>query len=322
MVSTPLGKVFISHSSADKPFVRRLVKRLHENRFETWLDEKELRVGDMLGTEIARAVEKARVVLVVVSEVSVRSKWLRYELNLATGRMVKGKCRVIPVVIGEVDPPPEVAGLLFADFRRSFASGVRSVLTALEYERSVLERTERFSQRADRAVKKQFGPIGWTSTDDAYRNESWETIEVRIPMAALREAGLEEKDDGEIPVFYDAINDFGRAEPLDEGWFEDFRRVFSESSEDLALIVTERPIGFDVSGRSLVNERVCYKTIPIFETMRSYVVFACLGELPDSDWKPVLLAAHDQLIRLAIAQEAGREEYRRQHKLQETGGED
>src|SRR5262245_5854907 len=122
-----LGKVFISHSSADKPFVRRLVKRLERESFSVWLDEKELKPGDALSDEIAKALREARVVLVVVSVASVRSKWLKYELTLATDRMVKGDCRVIPVVIGDVEPPPEVAGLLYADFRTSFSLGAKSV---------------------------------------------------------------------------------------------------------------------------------------------------------------------------------------------------
>lgn len=132
---SPLGKVFVSHSSLDKRFVRRLVKRLADEGFETWLDEKELRAGDALGAEIAKALSQARVVLVVVSSASVKSKWLRYELNLATGRMVKGECRLIPVVIGDVEPPPEVAGLLYADFRSKFSLGWRGMVTALQYER-------------------------------------------------------------------------------------------------------------------------------------------------------------------------------------------
>jgi hypothetical protein len=105
-----LGKIFISHSSTDKPFVRRLIKRLEEEGFHAWLDEKELLVGDPLSEQIAEALRRARVVIVVVSPTSIRSRWLRYELNLATERMVKGMCRVIPVVVSESDLPPEVAG--------------------------------------------------------------------------------------------------------------------------------------------------------------------------------------------------------------------
>ena len=43
-----LGKVFISHTVADKPFVRRLAARLEKSHFQVWLDEHDLIAGDRL----------------------------------------------------------------------------------------------------------------------------------------------------------------------------------------------------------------------------------------------------------------------------------
>src|SRR4051794_15219003 len=110
-----LGKVFISHSSKDKPFVRRLARRLEKEGFGIWLDERELVAGDALGKKISEALDSARAVLVVASKISVDSKWLGFELNKATSRMVKGECRVIPVIAEECELPAEVGGLLYAD---------------------------------------------------------------------------------------------------------------------------------------------------------------------------------------------------------------
>lgn len=93
-----LGKIFISHTEADKPFVRLLADRITKGGFQVWLDERDLVVGDPLAENISKALTSARVVLVIVSSTSVNSRWLRYELNLATERMVKGLCRVIPYV--------------------------------------------------------------------------------------------------------------------------------------------------------------------------------------------------------------------------------
>ena len=47
-----MSKVFLSHSSKDKQFVRRLTKDLEEAGIEIWLDEKELLVGDELNKSI------------------------------------------------------------------------------------------------------------------------------------------------------------------------------------------------------------------------------------------------------------------------------
>lgn len=72
-----LGKVFISHTAVDKPFVRRLAKRLAKSRFQVWLDERDLIAGDSLPENIAKALEAAKAILVVVSKASVKSKWLK-----------------------------------------------------------------------------------------------------------------------------------------------------------------------------------------------------------------------------------------------------
>src|SRR6266704_928925 len=100
-----LGKVFISHTATDKPFVRRLAARLDKLHFRVWLDEHDLIAGDPLPQSIGKALQEARVVLVVVSKASVASKWLRFEVNVATERMIKGECRVIPIVIDETPLP-------------------------------------------------------------------------------------------------------------------------------------------------------------------------------------------------------------------------
>jgi hypothetical protein len=79
-----LGKVFISHTTADKPFVRRLAARLEKSHFHTWLDERDLIAGDPLPQSIAKALQAAKVILGIISKASAASNWLQYELNLAT----------------------------------------------------------------------------------------------------------------------------------------------------------------------------------------------------------------------------------------------
>ena len=83
------GQVFLSHSSVDKSFVRKLTHRIEKEGFRVWLDEKKLIAGDPLGKTISEALDRASVVLVVVSKASVKSRWLSFELNKATERMVK-----------------------------------------------------------------------------------------------------------------------------------------------------------------------------------------------------------------------------------------
>lgn len=129
-----LGKIFISHSSVDKAWVRRFEKRLLAEGYDTWLDEKEIDVGDALAAKISEGLRDAKVVVVVVSAATLASRWLRYELDIATERMVSGHCRVLPVLIDDVEVPPEIAGRLYADMRPKRRGGFAKVLRTLESE--------------------------------------------------------------------------------------------------------------------------------------------------------------------------------------------
>src|SRR5258708_785633 len=194
-----LGKVFISHTAADKPFVRRLAARLEKSQFPVWLDEHDLIAGDPLPESIGKALQTAKVTLVVVSKASVASKWLRYELNIATERMIKGECRVIPIVIDETPLPAEVRGLLYADCRKGLASGIPSILTALKHEARRAEMEHSFSSRVGKLVDEIFGGRGGVFTTE-YRGQDWDVVTIPIP----------DPDGDERDVFYDVIPDYGR----------------------------------------------------------------------------------------------------------------
>jgi len=239
-----LGKVFISHTAADKPFVRRLAARLKKSQFDAWLDERDLIAGDPLPESIGKALQAAKVILVVVSKASVASKWLRYELNVATERMIKGECRVIPIVIDETPLPPEVRGLLYADCRKGLASGIPSIVTALTHEARRAAMEHSFSSRVDKLVEEIFEGHGWCSPN-LYRGQDWEVVAMPVP----------DVDGGEQDAFYDAISDYGlswrgKSEPLDEGWLNEFQRGISDIQTDFALIVSERPVEFNVERSS------------------------------------------------------------------------
>src|SRR6266404_1305167 len=149
-----LGEIFISHASQDKRFVRRLTKQLEEKDYSTWVDEHKLTPGHPLATKLSEAIGKAQVVIVVISKHSKQSNWLKYELNLATERMVKNHCRVIPIVLGEGEVPPEIKGIVYADFRTTFKQGWDNLLRALEEEVAKLApRPKMFSQEIERLLR-------------------------------------------------------------------------------------------------------------------------------------------------------------------------
>ena len=78
-----VSKLFISHSSQDDDFVRRLREALHDHGQEGWIDSRELRGGDPLWTEIQRAIDEASAYAIVVSPGSLQSEWVGKELRYA-----------------------------------------------------------------------------------------------------------------------------------------------------------------------------------------------------------------------------------------------
>ena len=70
-MTTPIGKVFVSHASADKVFVDRLVSDLAVREIPVWYDKLDLRVGDSVTGGINDGLASSKYFLIVLSKSSV-----------------------------------------------------------------------------------------------------------------------------------------------------------------------------------------------------------------------------------------------------------
>jgi hypothetical protein len=231
-----LGKIFISHSAKDKPFVRRLAQRLWKEGYQVWLDEKELVPGDALAARLSDALAQSRVVIVVVTQNSVGSRWLQFELNKAAERMVNGRCRIIPVLKGTVEPPNELKGLIYADFRKTFANGFGGVLSALSAEADDAARDSWAATEI--MVHEAFDAHGFSSSMGEYDSFDCEFVELR---------GVKDpdhsRDDDNANIVYDVIHDYlGKKEPLNEHWWSEYLDSRDRYPALFHLVVSERPI--------------------------------------------------------------------------------
>jgi len=98
--------IFISHTSADDPFVAELRKALEALGLEVWADSRELVGGNKLAPEIEMAIEQARQFLVVLSPDTVNSPWVRREIKKAL-EVEKSRgdgYRVIPLLMSGITP--------------------------------------------------------------------------------------------------------------------------------------------------------------------------------------------------------------------------
>lgn len=109
-------KVFISHSSQDKRFVRTLKDDLNENGIETFFDEDSLEFGDSLKERLDVALDESSHFVIILSPNAVNSNWVKYELTGAT-KLFDSKTlkKIIPIKYRECEVPESISGLIYAD---------------------------------------------------------------------------------------------------------------------------------------------------------------------------------------------------------------
>jgi hypothetical protein len=74
--------VFISYSRDDTATALRLASAIEEGGFSVWWDRK-IPLGASFDDIIQRALEQARVVVVLLTVRSVKSQWVQYEIGAA-----------------------------------------------------------------------------------------------------------------------------------------------------------------------------------------------------------------------------------------------
>lgn len=123
---------FISHSHKDKSFVEWLAKSLVNAGVDVWYDNWEIKVGDSILEKVNDGLSQSDFLIVVLSGSSIKSRWVREELNAASAEMIENAgIRILPVIIDDVEPPPLLRHRKYADFRKDKNQAVRELLDVL-----------------------------------------------------------------------------------------------------------------------------------------------------------------------------------------------
>ena len=129
---------FISHSSKDKPFVRKLAADLVNTGVRVWIDEQQILVGDSIPEKVAQGLADSDFFLLIVSTNSTQSEWVKRELNGALVHEIeRRKVTVLPVRIDDSELPLSVKDKLYADFRGSYEEGLKRLLNSINDRRAV-----------------------------------------------------------------------------------------------------------------------------------------------------------------------------------------
>lgn len=131
-MSQGIPQVFLAHSSADHVRTGRIAYDLRRRGIPVWYDEWELKVGDSLHDKIEAGINGSGYLTILLSEESVRSQWVRKELNAAlTIELEKKQVFVLPALLEDCDVPLFLKDKKYADFRTEHETGLRGLLDKL-----------------------------------------------------------------------------------------------------------------------------------------------------------------------------------------------
>lgn len=108
--------IFLCHSSEDKPLVKMIAEKLKKESIKVWIDEAEILPGDSIITKIKEGIDKTRFFLAFISENSIKSNWVKYELENALTGEINRKTLVIPAILGECKIPSLLENKHYANF--------------------------------------------------------------------------------------------------------------------------------------------------------------------------------------------------------------
>jgi hypothetical protein len=129
-------RVFLSYSSSDKAIADRIDAALREAGYETFYDQPTVSPGGKWIEQVQQAIDdtlERGIILVLVSENSMRSRWVNEELSYALSRPGAYAGQIIPVLIPPAAPMPEpLAAIQALDMRQDLDQAIEQLLSTLQ----------------------------------------------------------------------------------------------------------------------------------------------------------------------------------------------
>ena len=128
--------VFISYSHADSQFVDQLADKLKAGGVGVWIDKWKIKVGDSITGKINEGIGDSDFLIVVLSNASVNSKWVREELNAATIRNVEEEKHafILPILLEDCEIPTLFQHRKYANFKDDPKQALQELLEVIQPE--------------------------------------------------------------------------------------------------------------------------------------------------------------------------------------------
>ncbi len=151
--------VFISYSRRDSEIADAIADALSKRGFNITIDRRNLPFGEKWQAELADFIRSSDSVIWLISEPSIKSDWVNWELD----EVARRNKRLIPVVVGEVerDKLPRQLGeihLLPATGNFNSAAHLETLVQVLETDRSWIKEGSRLADRAQEWLARDRGP--------------------------------------------------------------------------------------------------------------------------------------------------------------------
>ena len=125
------ASIFVSHASADREQVERLVTLLEAHRLPCWVSYRDVPVGDNYQEAITRALRASQALVLVFTGSADSSSEVQKELSLAS----RYKLPVIPLRLEEIEPGDalayELATHQWVDLFHNWSAGCEKLLLQL-----------------------------------------------------------------------------------------------------------------------------------------------------------------------------------------------
>ncbi len=187
---------------------------------------------------------------------------------------MKEDCRIIPVLKGNVELLPELRGLVFADFRASFAKGISAIFAALKEEENRAEAKMKSRGRTEAIIQEVFDSTGWGGTTSDHEFIHYNFVEI----SALK------RNHDDAHVLLDIIHNHWKSwqrqpDELSDHWWREYLEATEILPHRFRLIVSERPISFALDRMCPLNRRVGACLLGPKANPRTIVVAIDISEL-------------------------------------------
>ncbi len=126
-------RIFISHSHQDKAEVDQIIKRLTDAGHMVRGGDMFLRPGDDILKKIQSEISAADAFIFVVSENSLKSKWVQKEFSYVTlSELPRRGIRIIPVILDSSPVPSYLASFIYLDMSKDRTHGIDLLIRSLE----------------------------------------------------------------------------------------------------------------------------------------------------------------------------------------------